>query len=122
MAETYSIEGLDTYSIEELNSGTPIWRVHITGRPYEDLIMVGPDKEKAVCLFIKQGDAEHFARLLKPGDFKDVSLEVIANTKEDVLGAFGEENVKHIVIPPNSAKEFFEKFPEIIGKYYDTEK
>lgn len=84
------------------------------------LVPNAPDGQGVLMLFLKKGDAEHLAFLMRKvvPDFKDNELRVFEIGFRDVIERAINDNQPVALISPNEALEYFKTFDEWIADYY----
>ena len=104
----------------ELPEDTRVWVVIDKAEPDTYLAFPFDEKTSGVWAFLKREDAEHLIYLLKSlaPAYKDMDLEAVDDLLKDIREGAMEHNGLFTVIPPNSSIKFFERYKELLGRYY----
>jgi hypothetical protein len=104
----------------ELPEDTRVWVVIDKAEPDTHLAFPFDEKTAGVWAFLKREDAEHLIYLLKSlaPAYKDMELDVADDLLKDIRGGAKENKGLFTVIPPNSSLKFFERYKELLGRYY----
>lgn len=98
-------------------------RVYMIFAKDTDSTIILPDtisQQGVAFAFMKQEDAEHFARLLQSEapTFKDTEFDIFSVVLTEVINRAVEEQQMIGVVPPNSAREFFKESEDLFTEYY----
>jgi hypothetical protein len=99
-------------------------RVLIVNKKGTEATVAIPDKisgQGVVLVFMKQEDAEHYARLLQAETpaFKDTEFDISSVPLHDVINRAIEDQQMIGVVTPNSAMEFFKEYKDLLASYYN---
>lgn len=98
-------------------------RVYMVYAKNTDSTIVVPDtisQQGVAFAFLKQEDAEHFARLLQSESpaFNDTEFDIFSVVLTEVINRAVEDQRMIGIIPPNSAREFFKEYENLFRDYY----
>jgi hypothetical protein len=109
-------------ALSELPLDTRVWIVCDPAAPGTVVTFNVPNSEKKVTwIFLKREDADHFKFLLNQSSpqHKDSDLVVEGPRLQDIFQGATEGQRRLALIPPNTAKKFFEDFAEeFLWHYY----
>jgi hypothetical protein len=104
----------------EIPKETPIWFIVASDDDGEFILTPDVEREWALWLFMKQGDAEHFARItekLAPA-YRGRTLKAASEPIGEVLDYVVEKQLQFGVLSPNESLNFFQAYEDYMADYY----
>ena len=111
---------LSEEALSELPETSRVWVILDKADPDTYLLFPKNDEVTVLWAFLKKEDAEHLMYLIKTLSpaYKDIELFIADDVLKEAKDGAKENNQEVCVMSPIDSMEFFNRYKELLGRYY----